>query len=195
MTQHPPPPPWGQPDPYGQPDPRQWQNYGHQPYPGPPPKPSFWRGKGGALVVLFGALTVAFSLSSNSAETTSRTTATSAARSSAVPVAPTYPAAAAPVQAAPAEIPAATRSGPKTSFGDGTWVVGEEIVPGTYKTAGAKEGLFEYCQITTHSDTTADSDHMLDWKNGNADEPIRVNISGKVKSVKASGCEDFVKVG
>jgi hypothetical protein len=36
---------------------------------------------------------------------------------------------------------------------------------------------------------------MLDWKNGNADEPIRVNISGKVKSVKASGCEDFVKVG
>lgn len=91
-------------------------------------------------------------------------------------------------QSAPAQF------GPQTSFGDGTWVVGEDIVAGTYKTEGAKEGLFEYCQITTHSDENAESP-LLDWKNGNAHEPIRVKISGKVKSVKATGCEDFVKVG
>jgi hypothetical protein len=70
-----------------------------------------------------------------------------------------------------------------------------DIVAGTYKTPGARGGIFEYCQITTHSDTTADSDTTLDWKNGNANEPIRVDISGKVKSVNATGCEPFTKVG
>jgi hypothetical protein len=54
--------------------------------------------------------------------------------------------------------------------------------------------LFEYCQITTHSDENAESS-LLNWKNAKADEPIRVKVSGKVKSVKVSGCEDFVKVG
>jgi hypothetical protein len=36
---------------------------------------------------------------------------------------------------------------------------------------------------------------VLEWRNGNANEPIRVKVAGKVKSVKASGCEDFTKVG
>jgi hypothetical protein len=85
-------------------------------------------------------------------------------------------------------------TGPKTTFGDGTWVVGEDIAPGRYRSAGAREGMFEYCQITTHSDLDGESAFMA-WENGNAGDPVRVNISGKVKSVKATGCEDFEKVG
>jgi hypothetical protein len=84
--------------------------------------------------------------------------------------------------------------GPKTSFGEGTWVVGEEIEPGTYRTTGAAGGFIDYCQVTTYSDEAASSDKLLDLRNGNADEPIRIKISGKVKSVTMSGCEDFVKV-
>lgn len=106
-------------------------------------------------------------------------------------------AAPAPQQAAEpavAEAPAA-QSGPKTSFGDGTWVVGEDIVPGTYKSAGAQAGIMELCSVTTHSDENADSNTTLDWKTANANEPIRLKADGKVKAVKASGCEDFVKVG
>ena len=29
----------------------------------------------------------------------------------------------------------------------------------------------------------------------NADEPVRIKVTGKVKAVKSTGCEDFVKVG
>jgi hypothetical protein len=82
-----------------------------------------------------------------------------------------------PLKAVYDDAPAAVPAGPKTSFGDGTWVVGEDIVPGNYKSAGAQSGLFEYCQITTHFDENAESS-FLDWKNANADEPIRVKVSG-----------------
>ncbi len=74
-------------------------------------------------------------------------------------------------------------------------MVGEDVAPGTYRSTGAKEGLFELCSVTTHSDENGDSDTTMDWKTANADEPIRLKLSGKVKSVKATGCENFVKVG
>lgn len=148
-------------------------------YPAPyypaPKKRRVWPWVVGALVFLLVVGSCAAALGGN--EETPRTTNLGA------PVVPSTP-----------ETTPEAPSGPKTSFGDGTWVVGEDIEPGTYKTAGAREGMFEYCQITTHSDTEADSDKTLDWKNGNANEPIRVKISGKVKSVNATGCEDFVKV-
>jgi hypothetical protein len=97
---------------------------------------------------------------------------------------------AAPVQQAPAPAP----SGPKTSFGDGTWVVGEDIVEGTYKSAGAEAGIVELCSVTTLAGDTSDS-KIIDWLTANANEPMRVSLTGKVKAVKATGCETFVKVG
>jgi hypothetical protein len=180
MTQQYPPPP--QP-PYGAPDPQQWQGYGHTPPPAPKKKRKWPWVVGGLFVLLF--VVPALGNKSAPAPGTSTATPTRPAQTVAAPT---------PQQQAEQEAPAAAPSGPKTSFGDGTWVVGEDIVPGVYRTNGAQEGLFEYCQITTHSDTEAES-NFLDWKNGNANEPIRVKISGKVKSVKATGCEDFVKVG
>jgi hypothetical protein len=73
-------------------------------------------------------------------------------------------------------------------------VVGEDIVAGTYRSVGAQEGIFEVCLVETHSGDTTDSP-TLDFASANANEPIRIRASGKVKSVEAHGCEDFTKVG
>ena len=180
MTQqYPPIPP---PPPYGAPDPQQWQGYSQQ-APPPAPKKRRWPWIVGGLFVL---VFVVPALGNNGSNSTTKSSTTS----SAAPVAPAV-AAPAPAQQAPAAEPA----GPKSSFGDGTWVVGEDIAPGTYKSPGAQEGMFELCSVTTHSDENADSDKTMDWKTANANEPIRLKLSGKVKSVKATGCEDFTKVG
>lgn len=176
MTQPYPPP--GQP---------QWmpppQGYG--PPPPPPRKKRVWPWIAGGVVAMFVLAGVAGGGDEQATQNRPGTPSGVTSDYNAQP--------AAPLKAADEPAPAAS-SGPKTSFGDGTWVVGEDIVPGTYKTGGAVPGMFEYCQITTHSDPNAESS-VLDWKNGNADEPIRVKLDGKVKSVKATGCEDFVKVG
>jgi hypothetical protein len=171
------------------PDPRQWQAQ-YAAYPPPPPAPKKTRKwpwiVGGLFVLLF----VVPALGNSSKSTTTSSTPTTA------PAPAAAPAPAQPLKAAdePAEEQPAAASGPKTSFGDGTWVIGEDIVEGTYKSAGAQEGMFELCSVTTHSDENADSNTTLDWKTANANEPIRLKLSGKVKSVKATGCEDFVKV-
>lgn len=165
------------PPPYGQPDPQQWrQPHSHQ---APPAKPKRkkWPWIVGAVVLLF--LIVGIVNSGDPAPQTPPVV---------VPPTPS----ATPRAAAPAAEPAS--AAPRTSFGDGTWVVGEDIAAGTYRSAGAKEGVFELCSVTTHSDENADADKSLDWKTANVDEPIRLTVSGKVKSVKATGCEDFVKV-
>lgn len=95
------------------------------------------------------------------------------------------------VASAPAQ---AASSGPKTEFGDGTWVVGEDIVAGTYKSSGAKEGFFEFCSVSTYASDTGDGS-VIGFDTANANEPIRIKVSGKVRSVKVGGCEPFTKVG
>ncbi|MGE3288514.1 MAG: hypothetical protein AB7J32_20785, partial [Pseudonocardia sp.] len=110
-----------------------------------------------------------------------------------IPAAPTVTRADITTPAAAAPAPPVT-AGPQTSFGDGTWVVGEDIQPGTYKSTGAQPGIFELCSVTTLAGDTSDSD-IIDWQTANADEPVRIKVTGKVKAVKSTGCEDFVKVG
>jgi hypothetical protein len=111
----------------------------------------------------------------------SNTTTPSVATSASQAAAPTNPA------------PPAKPSGPATSFGDGTWVVGDEIQPGTYRSAGATPGLFDLCSASTHTGDAADGS-IIDWKTANAGEPVRIKVSGPAKSVEAHGCETFTKV-
>ena len=82
--------------------------------------------------------------------------------------------------------------GPQTSFGDGTWVVGEDIEPGTYRSTGAEPGMFEFCSVSTHTGDAGDG-NVIAWDTANANEPVRIKVSGKVKSVKSSGCATFTK--
>ncbi len=44
-----------------------------------------------------------------------------------------------------------------TTYGDGTYLVGEDLKPGTYRSAGAAEGMFQLCSwsIKTSDDQDA----------------------------------------
>src|SRR4051794_7252363 len=63
----------------------------------------------------------------------------------AAPTAPVVPTPA-PIVSAPAPV---EPNGPQTSFTDGQWVVGEEVVPGTYRSPGPADGPIKLCYVDT----------------------------------------------
>jgi hypothetical protein len=72
-------------------------------------------------------------------------------------------------------------------------VVGQDIAPGTYRSDGAQAGLFDLCSVSTHTGDAADGS-IIDWKTANANEPVRIKVSGAAKSVESHGCNTFTKV-
>ena len=68
----------------------------------------------------------------------------------------------------------------------GDYVVGEDIPAGTYSSAGAEKGIFEFCSITTEptGETT-----MPQIKTANADERIIITLAEEDGVVSISGCE------
>jgi len=81
------------------------------------------------------------------------------------------------------------------SFGDGFWIVGQDVVPGVYESGGAQPDSFGLCLVTTHIGTDKRSE-MLSAAKVNPGEPVRVSLDGnQVRAVEASGCENFTKVG
>jgi len=90
---------------------------------------------GAALAICFVWLIfLGFAGTASTANRTGVPTANSVPTASASPASKTDP------QSSAATAPAKP-AGPATSFGDGTWVVGEDIQPGTYRSPGAKPGL------------------------------------------------------
>lgn len=167
MTQH---PQWG---------PGQWQGFTPPPPPPAPPKrgvPTSVKviGWGIAGIVAIGVIA---NLGGGSGTPTSRTVATESAPRPTTP-APTTPAR--PV-------------GPQTSFGDGTWIVGADIEPGTYRSTGAQEGVFEFCSYSRLRDASSDGD-TLSWGTANANEPIVIAIKASDGAFKSAGCATFTKV-
>ena len=60
-----------------------------------------------------------------------------------------YPASAAPYPSYSAAPTTATQSGPRTSFSDGTYLLGSEIQPGRYRTSGASpDAIFQFCMAS-----------------------------------------------
>jgi hypothetical protein len=53
--------------------------------------------------------------------------------------------------------------------------------------------MFEFCSATTLAGDTSDS-QVIDWLTAKSNEPLRMKVDARVKAVKATGCEDFVKV-
>jgi hypothetical protein len=141
---------------------------------------------GAALAICFvWLLFLGFAGTASTANRAGVPTANSVPPDAAAPASKTDPQSSAAAPAKPA--------GPTTSFGDGTWVVGEDIQPGTYRSPGAKPGLFDVCSASTHTGDAADGS-ILDWKTANAGEPVRIKVSGAAKSVEVHGCETFTKV-
>jgi predicted peptidase len=92
-----------------------------------------------------------------------------------------------PAQAAsvPATIPG--------QIGDGTWLVGIDIQPGTYRSTGAVPRI-NFCWWGRLSDTTGDSHAIIASGAANAGEQIVVTINPNDRAFKATNCEPFVKV-
>lgn len=76
--------------------------------------------------------------------------------------------------------------GPKTTFGDGTWIVGTDIAPGTYRSSG---GSGCYWERTTG---TGDLDDIID--NDNASGPAVVVIAPDDPFFVSKGCGTWTQV-
>jgi hypothetical protein len=88
----------------------------------------------------------------------------------------------APAYADPA--PAPPPPGPKTSFGDGTYAVGTEIVPGVYQSAGPVDGGVCYWKRSNAEGTVA---------NAMTKKPQTVQIEVGDTTFKSSECQDWQK--
>lgn len=78
------------------------------------------------------------------------------------------------------------------SFGDGTYLVGEDIPAGTYTSPGAEESAFTLCYWNVRAGDETDADYL---KGGNADKikaPQRVKLK-KGQQFQTAGCADWIK--
>jgi hypothetical protein len=69
-------------------------------------------------------------------------------------------------------------------------VVGEDIPAGTYQTAGAEKGIFEFCSVTTDP---VDEAKFPQLKSANADERIIITLTKADGVVSISGCEPLTR--
>lgn len=103
------------------------------------------------------------------------------------------PAVPAPVQAAAPVVPAPPAAGPATSFGgDGTYVVGQDIQVGTYKTAGPAPGYFQHCYWERQKNTDGEFGSII--ANGGGEGPATVTVKKSDGAFKTQGCQAWHKV-
>lgn len=94
-----------------------------------------------------------------------------------------------PSAAAPAR---PVQSGPLSSFGDGTYVVGKEVVPSSYKTMGSTiNGL--PCYWARLKDTSGDFNAII--ANGATTGQTTVTINPRDGAFQTTGCNTWQKVG
>jgi len=73
--------------------------------------------------------------------------------------------------------------------GDGTFVVGKEIRPGTYRTDGPEDSVIPNCYWARLSGTSGEFDDII--TNGNTDGPATVTVSASDKAFLTSGCKTW----
>lgn len=81
--------------------------------------------------------------------------------------------------------PAAAAAASSGTFGQGTYVVGSDIQPGTYRTTGATAQGLTLCQWFRLKDTTGDTGAFL--ASGNADGPAVVTVKATDGAVEFQG--------
>lgn len=93
--------------------------------------------------------------------------------------------------AKPKPTPKSTPVGPLTTFGPGTYVVGTDILPGTYRSAGPTSDLF--CYWARLKDTSGDMSAIV--ANDNTSGPTTVTISPSDGAFTTSRCQEWHKIG
>jgi hypothetical protein len=81
---------------------------------------------------------------------------------------------------------------PPSSFDDGTWAVGSEITPGTYRSPGPLDDNIGICMWQRLSGTGGTFPEVIasDISQGRS----TITVQATDAAVKFSGCKDFVKV-
>lgn len=152
----------------------------HGSYPAAPPparKRRKWPWVVGAIVLLF----VIIGIASGGKDSTSSTT--SAAAPAATAAATPGAKAAAPVTTEAPAAPAA--EGPVKTFGNGTFRVGTDIVPGRYRSPGPEDSIAPIC----YWDLTNDAGKIIDQGVSNDGPSIATLKKGLL--FKSSGCQDW----
>jgi hypothetical protein len=94
--------------------------------------------------------------------------------------------------AAPAAPAPAAPSGPLTSFGDGTYAVGTDILAGTYHTTGPNNTNPMGCYWERDTDTSGNMSSII--ANNVGKGPATVTISATDGAFKTAGCNTWAKV-
>lgn len=105
---------------------------------------------------------------------------------------PYTPPTVAPAAVAPTPDP---QSGPRTSFGDGTWEIGVDIAPGKYKSAGpteSYEGAICFAQTTKKGD--GEIGDIVNQKVVKGPITYVIPATG-VKFFESNGCQTWTKTG
>lgn len=99
------------------------------------------------------------------------------------------PTAAAPRSAAPVAVAPAAPAG---SIGEGVWIVGSDVQPGTYRSSGAPSG--GYCMWSRHSSTAGGPFDAITASDGSKAGQMLVTIQAGDKLFRTHGCAPFTKV-
>jgi hypothetical protein len=94
----------------------------------------------------------------------------------------------APAAAAPGTAQAGT-----TIPGDGSYIVGTDIQPGTYQTKGPASSAIPNCYWERDSSASGDLGSII--ANDNTVGSATVTVQSTDKLFKTSGCQDWTKVG
>lgn len=89
----------------------------------------------------------------------------------------------------PATAPAANTPG---QISDGVWIVGTDVQPGTYRSAGPVDG---YCMWSRHSSVSGGPFDDIIASDGRRDGQVVVTIAATDALFRTSGCAPFSKVG
>ncbi len=109
---------------------------------------------------------------------------------------PTQPANVFPI---PTRTPGPTPTGPRTSFGDGAWLVGPEILPGTYRTTGASSfcywaRLAEFSNVKTFIERSGAATDSGVRPGGGVEPVIIVWIRESDAAFETSNCGTWRRV-
>lgn len=85
---------------------------------------------------------------------------------------------------ADAPAPAAVEQASGTSVGNGQWLVGTDVQPGTYRSPGVKGSL-------CYADTNDGADN-INQQEVTPEGPTVITVKASDKVFKVQGCEDFV---
>lgn len=100
------------------------------------------------------------------------------------------------MEAAPQGPPTTGSSAPselRVEITEGTWVVGEDIAPGKYRTGGPVEGEFGFCTWERLEDLSTEGPPVI---TGNmVAEPVTVKIDPADGAFETNGCQPWVRVG